>query len=334
MRFATRSAASLFVLVLVFAITGPIGAQRKWHHPTSAEEAGIENGGFESGSLAGWSQTGWFVYSGTMTPSGSVVPSPPEGTFAGVTDQTMPGTQLLSQRVTIPPKATGVLTFQHAYLNDAPAFVTPETLSTAGPNQQYRVDILDGDAASDSVLPGEVLLPVFRTDVGDPASIPYTPVSVDLSPFAGRDLVVRFAVAVTDGPLHAMVDDVHLALSATCKGKAVTIFGTDGADLIEGTDGKDVILAGDGDDVIRAGKRKDTVCAGPGDDFVLGEGGKDLLVGQQGDDEMRGGGGKDTLLGKAGRDTLSGEGGADTLKGGGGKDDCDGGPGNDVVKGC
>jgi hypothetical protein len=91
-----------------------------------------------------------------------------------------------------------------------------------------------------------------------------------------------------------------------CKGKDVTLFGTNQKNVLKGTSKADVILAGDGDDTVRARKGNDIVCAGPGNDVLKGGAGNDVLLGGSGDDTARGGAGKDTFKGGAGRDRGSG----------------------------
>jgi hypothetical protein len=76
------------------------------------------------------------------------------------------------------------------------------------PNQQYRVDILRPSAPVDSVAPGDVLATVFQTEVGDPASLAPTPVSFDLSGFAGTTVRIRFAEVDNQLFFNASVDDV------------------------------------------------------------------------------------------------------------------------------
>lgn len=93
-----------------------------------------------------------------------------------------------------------------------------------------------------------------------------------------------------------------------CKGKPVTILGSEGDDVITGTKRRDVVQALGGDDVIRTRGGDDRVCGGKGDDKVKSGGGDDLVLG---------------------------EGGKDTIDGGPGKrDKCVGGPGRDRLKGC
>jgi Ca2+-binding RTX toxin-like protein len=96
-----------------------------------------------------------------------------------------------------------------------------------------------------------------------------------------------------------------------CKGRAATIVGTSGNDVLTGTSGRDVVVALGGNDRVSTLGGNDLVCAGAGKDRVNGKGGKDRLLGQGGNDRLRGGAGKDNL------------------RGGGGTDRCNGGPGVD-----
>jgi Ca2+-binding RTX toxin-like protein len=102
--------------------------------------------------------------------------------------------------------------------------------------------------------------------------------------------------------------DASLARGATCDGRAPTIVGTDGADVLKGTPGRDVIaaLGGNdtliglgGDDRLCGGVGRDRLAGGPGDDVLLG--GKDWLhVSEEGSTERLG----DLLVGGAGDDRL------------------------------
>jgi hypothetical protein len=69
-----------------------------------------------------------------------------------------------------------------------------------------------------------------------------------------------------------------------CKGKAVTILGTKGKDVLVGTKKRDVISSLGGRDRIRARKGPDLVCAGKGKDRIRGGAGRDILLGGQGKD--------------------------------------------------
>ena len=56
----------------------------------------------------------------------------------------------------------------------------------------------------------------------------------------------------------------------TCRGEAVTMTGTRGADVLRGTAGQDSIVALGGNDVIRGMGSRDEICAGRGDDRLVG----------------------------------------------------------------
>jgi Ca2+-binding RTX toxin-like protein len=91
----------------------------------------------------------------------------------------------------------------------------------------------------------------------------------------------------------------------SCKGKPVTILGSDGDDELTGTKRKDVVQGLGGDDVITTGAGNDRVCAGSGNDNVKAGGGDDLLLGQGGRDTLNGGpGNQDTCVGGAGKDRI------------------------------
>jgi len=90
-------------------------------------------------------------------------------------------------------------------------FFSPNTLdpySTA--NQQYRVDIMRPSASLLSVAPADILLNVFQTKPGDPLVLPPAEYRVDLSPFAGQTVRLRFAQVCNIYFFQASVDDVRL----------------------------------------------------------------------------------------------------------------------------
>lgn len=137
-----------------------------------------------------------------------------------------------------------------------------------------------------------------------------------------------------------------------CGGRAATIVGTNGDDVLIGTSGVDVIVGRDGNDVIRGLEGRDFICGGPGDDVLYGNEGRDEIHGYDGDDLIKGGlnddfivgaQGNDVLYGNDGDDYLAGAVGNDKLFGGDGNDElvagadtdfCKGGPGNDDYSGC
>ena len=97
----------------------------------------------------------------------------------------------------------------------------------------------------------------------------------------------------------------------TCAGRAATIIGTAGADVLRGTAHADVIVALGGNDVVRGAGGNDLVCGGTG---------RDRLYGGTGNDRLYGGVGQDRLYGGTGRDRLDGGAGRDLLRGGPGRD--------------
>ena len=318
----SRLLGTLFALVLT-GLSAP-----------SASAVPVANGGFETGTFSGWTvfnQPGsagdWFVYSGTTTPINNItVPAPPEGVHAAITDMNDPGTHILYQDLVLEPGFTHTLSMSIYYNNTSPPFIVPDTLDhTSVENQQFRVDVMRDTAQVDSVAPGQVLVPVFRTDPGEPDTLAPTTLTVDLTPYAGSTVRIRLAEVDNQGVLNAGVDDVKLTTNAACRGRVVTISGTDGADTLVGTSGADVILAGAGNDNVKALGGKDRVCAGDGNDVVSGGGGKDRVSGGQNNDKLKG---------KAGNDRLKGQAGKDALNGGSGTDLCKGGPGRDSTTKC
>ncbi len=87
-----------------------------------------------------------------------------------------------------------------------------------------------------------------------------------------------------------------------CKGKAVTVLGSDANETLRGTSGADVILANGGNDKTSAKRGNDVVCGGAGNDVLRGGSGNDKLLGQAGKDTGKGGSGKDTFRGGPGKD--------------------------------
>jgi hypothetical protein len=186
----------------------------------AALAAAVPNGGFEAGGLGGWKAekqrggTGnWFAYGGTTGPkSGEPVAAPPAGDFAATSDQTGPGSQVLYRNVELKPRMRHTLSFQLYYQNTAASFATPNTLSfKAGDNQQYRVDVVRPSAGPFSVKPDDVLATVFRTEEGDPNALAPTPMTYDLTPFAGRTVRLRFAEVDNMGSFRASVDAVRVS---------------------------------------------------------------------------------------------------------------------------
>jgi hypothetical protein len=138
----------------------------------------ITNGNFESG-LAGWTVTNeagsfagsnWFAQTGTLSPaSGLVVPAPPQGLRAAMTDQGGPGSHVLMQSFVVPGGLTAVqVSFLLFIGNRAGAFATPNSLDfNVFPNQQARVDILTAGGTAFDLTPADIVANLYQTKVGD-----------------------------------------------------------------------------------------------------------------------------------------------------------------------
>ena len=182
---------------------------------TGVLAATVTNGGFETGTLSGWTvvnQSGsngsWYNYTGTSSPvTHRPIPAPPEGTHAAITDQTGPSLHELYQDITLAPGFTHTLTFTLFYHSYA-AFTAPGPLTNPFPNQQYRIDVMKTSAADFSTSPADVLANVLQTKLGDPRVLAPTPVTFDLTPFAGQTVRLRFAAAVRNSNFNAGVDEL------------------------------------------------------------------------------------------------------------------------------
>jgi hypothetical protein len=202
----------------------PIVAAALLAAPGTASAGLVNNGDFETGTLSGWQTSNtplgdWEAYTGTNV-DGFTVPAPPQGTHAAITVQGEESRQILYQDVTLPPGGSvNQLSLFAYYVSRAPIF-SPDTLSIAVPNQQYRIDVMKPGAPIDSVAPDDILATVFRTVTGDPQELAPTIKTADLSAFAGQIVRLRFAAAVTDNELNAGVDAVSIASNGFSIGKA------------------------------------------------------------------------------------------------------------------
>lgn len=185
---------------------------------------------FESGSLSAWTidkrgAGNWFVYqNGKQAPDPKQsdpfvpfdMPNPPQGKFGAVTDTNGPGTRVLYRDLKLDGPYLLEMTVFYTNGSDglsgySSQFVTPKTLaSNAGPNQQFRVDLLVPTAAVDSMAEADIRATVFETLRGAPTRRSPSPVTFDLSPWAGQTLRLRIATADNQGPLRAGVDHIRL----------------------------------------------------------------------------------------------------------------------------
>jgi Ca2+-binding RTX toxin-like protein len=108
--------------------------------------------------------------------------------------------------------------------------------------------------------------------------------------------------SVSDSFVVQVTQTTNTLTNAT--GKAETLTGTSGNDLIRGYAGDDVISAGGGDDIVYGGADNDTLRGGAGRDALYGGQGTDVLYGDAGNDLLSGGSGDDTLYGGLGADVF------------------------------
>ena len=185
---------------------------------------------FESGSLSGWTidrrdNGNWFTYqNGRQAPEPNQsdpfvpfnMPDPPQGKFAAVSDTAGPGSRLIYRDIKLEGPLMLELTIFYVNGTDglsgySSRFATPRTLSiNAGPNQQFRVDLLSATAPADSMAEKDVLATVFETKPDAASARRPLPVRFDLSPWTGKTVRLRIATADNQGPLRAGFDNVRL----------------------------------------------------------------------------------------------------------------------------
>jgi hypothetical protein len=185
---------------------------------------------FESGTLAGWTlerrgNGNWFTYqdgrqapdpkqSNTFVPFN--MPGPPQGKFAAVSDGMGPGLKVMYRDIKLDGPVMLELTVFYVNGIDglsgySSLFVTPGTLAIdAGPNQQFRVDILAPTAAVDSMAVADLRATVFETQPDAPARRGPTAIRYDLSPWAGQTVRLRIATADNQAPMRAGIDNARL----------------------------------------------------------------------------------------------------------------------------
>jgi hypothetical protein len=189
--------------------------------PNLIQNGGFEtNGGANSSVLPGWSlvdEAGgngmWVAQTGKIGPISSRcgpddVQPPPEGLFAAMTTQADPGSHVLYQDVFIPPGSAPALSFRF-FIRSASHFFAPDTLSfgNSGPNQQFRVDIID-PASNPFTL--NVLQSVVVVGPGNPLMFGYETQTATLTGLGGRMVRLRFVQVDDQGCFYAGVDDVRL----------------------------------------------------------------------------------------------------------------------------
>ncbi len=179
----------------------------------------VQNGGFESGDFTGWivddAGAGAFTVTSDTTgfASGVDILAPPESTFAAVTLQTGPTSNVLYQDVALPAGKRATFRAVVYLVNTHTDYVIAPTegLSESGvePNQQFRVDIMNPSAGVRDVGAG-VLRNLYQTMPGDPLTSGYVRLSADLTAFAGQTVRIRFAQVDNQFYQHAAVDSVRV----------------------------------------------------------------------------------------------------------------------------
>ena len=115
------------------------------------------------------------------------------------------------QEFTVPPGAVSILlNFQYWYYSDADIIVRNNTLDYEGiSNQQFRVDLFEGDLASDPFDMASIYQQLFVTeeaDIGDNWIQFHEEVAVT----AEQSYTFRIAVVTTEGPLNLGIDNVNV----------------------------------------------------------------------------------------------------------------------------
>ena len=186
--------------------------------------ADITNGSFESG-LTGWTTTTAGsaqpvrLGSGamTVTPSNILIdPSLTNNQYA-YTSQTGPGSSLLTQAFTVQSGVNNVF-FDIFIKNNAADYSTPDSLNhTGAANQQARFEILKPGSALDTVNPADIIVTVYKTNVGDAATQNWTTRQVDvtaqLASYVGQNVIFRFSQVDNRGYFTLALDNVNVGLT-------------------------------------------------------------------------------------------------------------------------
>lgn len=206
---------------LVLTILGAIAISAVLAMPAAAAQ--VINGSFTDG-LNGWqvqtesgSAGDWSTYSGSTLPvSGNAAPAPLDGS-AAVADESMPASMILYQDVSLEAGATHTLSLDYWVDNQGADWLIPNppSLSFATPaNQQVRIDVIKPSAAADTLDPDDILQTIYAPVSGDPANLPWTNVTAELSAFAGQSVRLRFVDVNNNDYLHFGVDNVTISTSA------------------------------------------------------------------------------------------------------------------------
>jgi hypothetical protein len=140
------------------------------------------------------------------------MPDPPQGSFAAATDMDAPGRHIMYRDIKVPgPYLLRMTVFYDGFSEAFTQIPTLEVVDVAF-NYQYRIDLMDTSAPVESLEEGDVLATVLSTKYGDPQVLEPTLMTIDLSPWQGQTVRLRFAQVDNTGPLRAGVDDIYLEL--------------------------------------------------------------------------------------------------------------------------
>ena len=219
---ATRRAA-LLCLTVAAALAG-CGDSDRGGGAAAAPASISGNWNFERGDFAGWrtlafESGAWHVYRQETSPPDPDdtnrhfpfdVPAPPQGRYAAVTDMRFEGARILHRLLRV--DAASKLRMTLFYESTGGAFSSPASLDyySGAPNKQFRVELLDAGVPVTSMKAEDRLATIFRTAPGDPSSLRPRAVTLDLSPWTGQTVRLRFAQVDNAGPLRAGVDDIRV----------------------------------------------------------------------------------------------------------------------------
>lgn len=181
--------------------------------------ADITNGSFENG-LTGWttltsgSANAVTLATGTTNATAGTLQASPTSDQYVYTSQTGPGYSILYQNFNVQSGVNKVF-FDIAINNSAAAFHTPDSLDYNGAsNQQARFEILKPGASPTSTNPNDIIVVVYRTQVGDANTQAWTTKQVDvtsaLSSYIGQNVIFRFSQVDNSGYFNLALDNINV----------------------------------------------------------------------------------------------------------------------------
>lgn len=184
----------------------------------------ITNGGFESGDFTGWTETNqaggsgsWYLSSSTYSPlSGYQTPGPASGGFYAMTDQTGPGSHVLTQTFTVVAGSSVTLSFDMFSNDHDGGPYSPggsnDLNYTVSPNEHARVDILTASASPFDITSGVVDNLYDSASIVSSGTNPWVHYSFDITSAvaAGGTFQIRFAEVDNQSYLQQGIDNVSI----------------------------------------------------------------------------------------------------------------------------